>query len=265
MALPRRTPAYTYSGTALITGASAGLGVAYAEELARKGMDLILVARSAGPMEDLATRLRAETGRTMTVLPADLTDRQARARLVSDIEERGLVVDMVVNNAGFGTKGDFAELDPDRIVREIELNCVALADLARQFLPGMLERHHGAIINIASTAGFQPWPTMSVYGATKAFVRSLSLAMWSETRGTGVRVLSVCPGATDTDWMAKTGAPDMLPNRRSPKQVVASTFRALDRDQPEVVDGVVNWITGHVATIAPTRVKLPIARLYAKE
>lgn len=265
MALIRRSPAFSYTGTALVTGASAGLGVAYAEALAHKGMDLILVARTAAPMEDLATRLRRSTGRTVTVLPSDLTDRAARAELVTEVHERGLLVDMLVNNAGFGTKGDFAALDPDRVVREVELNCVALTDLARHFLPGMLERHRGAILNIASTAGFQPWPTMSVYGATKAYVRSLSLAMWSETRGTGVRVLSVCPGATDTEWMARTGAPDMLPNRRSPQQVVESTFRALDRDQPEVVDGVMNWITGHVATLAPTRVKLPIARMYAKE
>lgn len=261
----RRPPPFTYSGTALVTGASSGLGVAYAEALARKGMDLILVARSVGPMRQLADRLGAETGRTVTVLPCDLTDRTARTGLLSDLSARDLPVDVLVNNAGFGTKGDFATLDPDRVVREIELNCVALTELARHVLPAMLERHRGAIINIASTAGFQPWPTMSVYGATKAFVRSLSLAMWSETRGSGVRVLSVCPGPTDTEWMARTGAPGMLPNRRSPGQVVQSTFRALDRDQPEVVDGLMNWLTGHVAAIAPTRVTLPLARSYAKE
>lgn len=248
-----------------MTGASSGLGRHYSEFLARAGMDLVLVARRAEELQDLAAGIAQRHGRQATVLPTDLTDRSERAALFDRITEQNIHVDVLINNAGFGTKGDFADIDPDRITREIELNCVALTDLARRFLPPMLGRGHGAIINVASTAGFQPWPTMSVYAATKAYVRSFSQALWSETRGTGVRVLSVCPGATDTEWMANTGSPDMLPRRRTPEQVVQSTFRALNRSTPEVVDGPLNRLTSLLAGLVPTRLVLPVARAYAEE
>ncbi|WP_432558613.1 SDR family NAD(P)-dependent oxidoreductase [Granulicoccus sp. GXG6511] len=264
MAEKRPDHSFSLQGTALVTGASSGLGRHYAEFLARAGLDLILVARRADELKELAEGVLQRHGRAATVLPTDLTDRAARRALMAEVTDRGVQVDVLVNNAGFGTKGNFAELEPDRIIREIELNCVALTELARHFLPGMIERRHGAIINIASTAGFQPWPTMSVYGATKAYVRSFSQALWSETRGTGVRVLSVCPGATDTEWMANTGSPGMLPRRRTTEQVVQSTFRALNRDALEVVDGPLNRLTSFVAAVAPARVVLPIARQWAK-
>lgn len=264
MAEKRPDRSFSLHGTALVTGASSGLGRHYAEFLARAGMDLILVARRGEELQELAAEVLQRHGRTATVLPTDLTDRAARQALSTAIADQGLTVDVLINNAGFGTQGNFAEMDPDRIIREIELNCVALTDLARQFLPPMLTRGYGAIVNVASTAGFQPWPTMSVYGASKAYVRSFSQALWSETRDTGVRVLSVCPGPTDTEWMANTGSPGMLPNRRSTEQVVQSTFRALNRDAMEVVDGPMNRITALAASVVPTRVVLPIARLWAK-
>lgn len=265
MAAQRRDRTFPLRGTALVTGASSGLGRHYAEFLARAGLDLILVARRVEELEELAADIAQRHGRRATVLPTDLTDRAERSALLDRIAELGLPVDVLINNAGFGTKGEFARIDSERILDEVELNCVAVTHLARAFLPAMLERGYGAVINIASTAGFQPWPTMSVYGATKAYVRSFSHALWSETRDTGVRVLSVCPGPTDTDWMATAGSPGMLPRRRSPEQVVQSTFRALNRHAHEVVDGPLNQVTSFLAGLVPTRLVLPLARAYARD
>ena len=265
MAEKRPNRSFPLVGTALVTRASSGLDRHYADFLARAGLDVILVARLDEDLHELADVISQQYGRSATVLPTDLTDRPARQAMVEEVDSRGLRVDVLINNAGFGTQGEFATMDPDRIIREIELNCVALTDLTRHFLPGMLERRHGAVINVASTAGFQPWPTMSVYGASKSYVRSFSQALWWETRNTGVRVLSVCPGPTDTDWMANTGSPGMLPRRRTPEQVVQSTFRALNRDALEVIDGPMNRLTSFAASVVPTRVVLPIARLWAKE
>ena len=264
MAEQRRDRTFPLRGTALVTGASSGLGTHYAEFLARAGMDLVLVARRVSELEEVAETIKQRHGRQATVLPADLTDRAARAELTDQVTAQGITVDVLINNAGFGTKGEFAEIDPDRIVREVELNCVALTDLSRAYLPGMLDRRYGAIINIASTAGFQPIPGMSVYAATKAYVRSFSQALWSETRDTGVRVLSVCPGPTETEFMVAAGAPGMMPLRRTPEQVVQSTFRALNRNSPEAVDGPVNRITSFAANLVPTRLVLPVSRAYTK-
>lgn len=265
MARSRREAAFPLTGSALVTGASSGLGIQYAEQLARAGMDLILVARSEDALNHVAQDIRAKHAREVTVLATDLTDREARAGLIADVESRGLTVDVLVNNAGFGTTGEFATIDSDRLLREIELNCAALTHLARTFLPGMLSRRYGAIINVASTAGFQPLPHMAVYAATKAYVRSLSQAMWSETRGTGVRVLSVCPGPTETQFFVNTGSPSMMTNRRTPEEVVQSTFRALNRDRPEVVDGSMNRVTAVASSLAPTRLVLPMTRMFTKE
>lgn len=265
MAQTRRHTAFPLTGTALVTGASSGLGIQYAEQLARAGMDLILVARSADALQRVADGIVAKHGRAVTILPTDLTDREARGSLVADIQSRGLPVDVLVNNAGFGTVGPFAEFEPERIVNEIELNCVALSELARTYLPAMLSRSHGAIINLASTAGFQPLPRMSVYAATKAYVRSFSQALWAETRGTGVRVLCVCPGPTETQFFANTGSPGILSKRRAPEQVVMSTFRALNRDVPEVIDGPLNRVTAVAAGLLPKRVVMPVGRRITEE
>lgn len=264
MAEQRRDRTFPLRGTAVVTGASSGLGTHYAEFLARAGMDLVLVARRVAELEEVAATIAQRHGRQATVLPTDLTDRAARADLVDQIAAQGITVDVLINNAGFGTKSTFAQADPDRVMAEIELNCVALTDLTRAYLPGMLERNHGAIVNVASTAGFQPIPGLSVYAATKAYVRSFSQGLWSETRDTGVRVLSVCPGPTETEFMVAAGAPDMMPWRRTPEQVVQSTFRALNKNAPEVVDGPLNRGISLAAGLIPTRLMLPIARGYTK-
>lgn len=255
---------FPLSGTALVTGASSGLGEHYADFLARSGMALILTARSTAALEQNAARLADRHNCAVDVIPADLTDRDARRDLIARVDARG-PLDLLINNAGFGTHGPFVGMDPDRLENEIELNCVALTHLCRAFLPAMIDRGRGAIINVASTAGFQPMPTLSVYAATKAYVRSFSHAVWSETRGTGVRVLSVCPGPTQTQFFSNTGSPNMMARgRRSPEQVIQSTFRALNRDAVEVIDGPMNQLTARLAHLLPNRVVMPGARAYAE-
>lgn len=255
---------FTLSGTALVTGASSGLGEHYADFLARSGMKVILTARSGDKLAENAARIAERHNQTPIVIPADLTDRDSRQDLIAQVRAAG-PVDVLVNNAGFGTHGNFVTMDTDRVIQEIELNCVALTHLSREFLPDMLDRGHGAIINIASNAGFQPMPTFSVYAATKAYVRSFSQALWAETKGTGVRVLSVCPGPTETEFFTNTGEPSsMTILRRNPEQVIQSTFRALNKGVPEVVDGPSNQIISGISRHLPARLVLPIARAYAK-
>lgn len=256
-------PTFPLHGTALVTGASAGLGAHFADFLARSGCDLVLTARRAEALAENAERIRERHGRTVTVIPADLSDPAGRAELRAQLDALGTPIDILINNAGHGTAGDFATLPAERVSAEVELNCVAVTELSRHLLPGMIERGYGAIVNVASAAAYQPIPSMAVYAATKAYVLSLSQALWSETMGRGVRVVAVCPGPTDTDFFANTGEPEAMTWRRTPEQVVQSTFRALYRNQPSVVDGNVNTVTAKLSKVLPIRFVLPMARRYA--
>lgn len=250
-------------GTALITGASGGLGEAYAEFLARSGLDVVLSARNVAKLEALAARLRERHNRAVTVLPCDLTDRQAREQLVANLAARGLTIDVLVNNAGFGTQSDFADIPTERVLDEIETNVAALTHLTRLLLPGMRERRYGVVINIASTGAFQPIPTMAVYAATKSYVLSFTQALWSENLEHGVRVIAVCPGPTETGFFEAAGAPDAMTTRRTPDQVVRSTFQTLGRGEPSVIDGVANAVLARIAHSAPVKIALPVARRIA--
>lgn len=245
---------------ALVTGASGGLGQAYCDHLAAQGHDIVLVSRRTEQMEQIAEDLRRRHHVETLVLGVDLARQDERDRLAEELERRGVEVGVLVNNAGFGTIGDFAEAEMGRMNDEIALNCAAVAHLSRLFLPAMLERGRGTIINIASTAAFQPIPTMAVYAATKAFVLSLSQALWEETRRTPVRVIAVCPGATKTPFFDTAGDDKVLSRRRTPEQVVTSTFKALERRAPSVTDGVLNALQGQVAKLSPARIAVPIAR-----
>jgi len=199
-----RAEPFQYRGsTALVTGASSGMGAAFAEQLAALGADLLLVARSAGVLEEMAGRLGERYGIGARPLPTDLADPASRGDLAAQLESTR--VDLLVNSAGVGTHGSFHELPLDREIGLVELNCVAVVQLTRIVLPGMLERGRGGIVNLASTAAFQPTPTMSTYGATKAFVLSFSAAVAEECRGSGVRVLAFCPGPVQTGFGGATG------------------------------------------------------------
>ncbi len=243
----------------LITGASAGLGAEYARAFAARGHDLVLVARRQEALETLATDLRAAHGVTVTVLARDLATAAAGAELVAATESAGITVDVLVNNAGFGTHGDLVDADPQRLADEIQLNCATLVDLTVRYLPGMRSRGRGTIINIASTAGFQPVPHMAVYGATKAFVLSFSEALWAEEKPHGIRVLAVCPGATDTEFFDIAGESAALGRKRTARQVVDRTMRELDSGKPSFVDGLANAVTAHLLTrLVPRRLLITV-------
>ncbi len=246
---------------AVVTGASSGLGVTFAEKVASEGVNVLLAARTAGPMEELAARLQERHGVETLVVPVDLSDREARGALVDRLH--GMDISYLINNAGFATIGDFAEADPDRMLQEKELNMVALTQLARAVAPGMISRGRGAIINVASTAAFQPIPTMAVYAATKAYVLRLTIALWEELFHTGVRAIAICPGPTDTPFFAEAGDDSKMAKRRTPAQVVETTFAGLGRHQPYVVDGASNALMAFATRLAPVRLQAALARWVA--
>lgn len=191
---------------ALVTGASSGIGRAIARRLAVRGHDLVLVARSEGELRALAAEVEGADGARAEVLPADLSDPVAVDALVERVEVRGIPVEVLVNNAGFGLYGPFVEEDPERERAMIQVNALALTALCRRFVPAMVERGHGRVLNVASTAAFQPGPLMAVYYATKAYVLSFSVALAVELEETGVTVTTLCPGPTRTGFARAAGA-----------------------------------------------------------
>jgi short-subunit dehydrogenase len=245
--------------TVLITGASSGIGAAYAREFAARGADLVLVARSEDTMRRLAEDLRAAHGGRVDVVPVDLAVPGAADLVAERVAVLGIDVDLLVNNAGFGMHGDFADADAGRITAQIQLNCVALVDLSRRFLPGMMARRRGAIINVASTAAFQPLPHMAVYGATKAFVLSFSEALYAEAKPAGVKVLAICPGATRTPFFDVAGEDAAVGRKRTPEQVVATTLSALRAGRPSRVDGRANALLAVLTRWAPRRLVIALA------
>ena len=191
--------------TVLITGASSGIGRQLARQFASDGANLVLVARSAASLGELAVELAATYGVQAQALPADLSQPAGPAEIVQTLTQRHVAVDILVNNAGFGALGTIARIGVERQLEMIEVNVAALTRLTAMLLPGMLERHRGAIMNVASTAAFQAGPNQAVYFATKAYVLSFTQALAEETRGSGVRVCCLAPGPTDTGFAAQAG------------------------------------------------------------
>ena len=246
--------------TALITGASGGIGKEFAVTLASKGADVILVARSADKLAALADELRSKHKVRAEVITADLSVPGAADHVVAGVDDLGLTVDVLINNAGFGTYGDLVDADPARIREEVALNVGALTDLTTIYLQTMAAQGSGVIVNVASTAAFQPVPHMAVYAATKAYVLSLSEALWWEGKQKGVKVLALCPGATDTEFFTVAGSDDAaVGGRRSTKQVVETALKALDAGKPSVVDGLQNRVSAVSSRFAPRRVVVAIA------
>lgn len=244
---------------ALVTGASSGLGMEFAHRLAERGADLVLVARRADRLEQLATELRAKYGTTCTVVPLDLTAPDAVASLVATLAAAGIRLSTLVNNAGFGTHGTFATLDPDRIADEIQLNVTALVELTRTFLPELLASSNGALVNVASTAAFQPMPRMAVYGATKAFVLSFTEAIASENRRSSLKVLALCPGPTTTEFFDVATSHDAaFGTFQTAEQVITTAFAALDRTRTpaSIVSGRINAAQATSVGFAPRRLVL---------
>jgi uncharacterized protein len=242
---------------ALVTGASSGIGADLARELARDGYDLVLSARTVAPMQALAAELEAH-GANATVIAADLGQPGAAARLVSEIESRGLTIDVLVNNAGLGAIGRIDQMDPQRIGDMLQVNVVALTELTRLLLPGMVARRHGKVLLVASTASFQPGPRMAVYFATKAYVLSLGEALAYELRGTGVTVTTLCPGATATNFFTVAGAAEIaLHPAMSAAKVARLGYRAMKAGRRVVIAGLLNRVLAVAGRHAPHSLTLP--------
>ncbi|MEU8707948.1 SDR family oxidoreductase [Streptomyces sp. NPDC048565] len=234
-----------FSGqTTIVTGASSGIGAAFARELARRGSDVVLVARRRDRLEALASELRARHGVRTTAISLDLGEPGAGRRLAADLAQRGITVDGLVNNAGFGTDGAFHQEDPDRLTDEINVDVANLVDLTRAFIEPLRTSGRGILVNLASMAAYTPTPAMAVYAACKAFVLSFTEALWYESRGTGLRVLSFAPGLTRTEFFDALGGGAYRGRYQTPEQAVATAMRALDRGRrPSVQSGRLNALT----------------------
>ena len=242
---------------ALVTGASAGLGVEFARQLSKRGHTLVLVARRKERLEQLARELG-----NARAIAIDLSKRSASANLLAQIEDNGEVVDLLVNNAGFGLIGRFAELDAKREREMIDLNVGTLTDLCRSVAPGMIRRKSGSILNVASTAAFQPGPKMAVYFATKAFVLSLSEALHEELKPNGIKVSCLCPGPTRTEFGEVAGfAGNSLFDRvaMNAAEVVETGLKGLDSNDAVVVPGWTNKVTAASTRFAPRSIVRKIA------
>jgi short-subunit dehydrogenase len=252
--------------TTLITGASSGIGEVFARKLAARGHNLLLVARS----EDKLITLCNELGRIKSIhaqyVAMDLSEPDAPARLFEETQKRGLEIDLLINNAGFGSMGDFAKLDLQRELDMIDLNVRSLVELTQRFLVPMRERKSGSIINVASTAGFQPVPFMATYAATKAFVLSFSEALWEENRPHGVKVMALCPGVTDTNFF-EASRMQRPPARisQTAADVVDTALRGLARGKSSVISGWTNFLMVESERLAPRSLVLRTAGMVLRK
>ncbi|MES4886113.1 SDR family NAD(P)-dependent oxidoreductase [Streptomyces sp. NPDC000349] len=221
--------------TAVVTGATSGIGAAIVERLAEHGAHLVLVARDLNRLESMAARLRARYGVDVFTSPLDLADRESPSLLAEWLDEAGVEVEMLVNSAGTSMVGVLGDSNPAQVRAMLELNVGALAELTAWLLPGMIRRGRGSVINISSTGAYQPAPYMAAYAASKTFVLSFTQAVWAETSGTGVRVVAVCPGPTETPMVTSSSL-----RRRQPKDVARTALATLGDGRPAVVDGLGN-------------------------
>ncbi|SDM99636.1 hypothetical protein SAMN04487949_3108 [Halogranum gelatinilyticum] len=241
-------------GVALVTGASSGIGWELSKLFAADGYDLVLVARSEDKLRELGEMLQREHGIGVTVVVKDLARPESPGEIQAALDERGITVDVLVNNAGFGTNGPFTETDLGRELDEIQVNVTALTELTKRFLPGMVERGHGRVLNVASTAAFQPGPFMAVYYATKAYVLSFSEAISEELDGTGVTVTALCPGATSTKFDERAGVTDtplFQGDVASAADVAETGYRATMQGKPVVVHGWKNKLLTLAVRFSP--------------
>lgn len=228
----------------LVTGASSGIGAAFARALRRRGDELILVARRADRLEALARELGGPD--VVAIVAADLTRPGAVEEIAERVDAQGLLVDTLVNNAGVGHTGRFLEEPPERILGMLDLNNRAAVAMTRRFVPGMVARKRGALINVVSTAAFQPVPYLAVYAASKAFLLSFTEGLATELIGSGVRVQALCPGLTATEFQQIAGTNRVPFNRTAamlPEAVVAACLAGLDRGALRVVPGFLNRAT----------------------
>ena len=232
-------------GWAVVTGASSGLGRGLAAGLADRGMSLVLTGRNEARLHEAAHEIGSASGVEVETVAADLSTPSGVSALLHHVGERP--IEVLVNNAGFGSYGPFVEADPDREAEEVALDVGAVVTLARAFLPGMLARGSGGILNVASTIAFQPAPYQAVYGASKAFVLSFSQALWAEARASGVAVTALCPGPTRTGFVDALGAAEagqtaIYRRLGEPEPVIEAGLRALDEGRAVVIPGARNKV-----------------------
>ncbi len=246
--------------TVLITGASGGIGEAFARQLAALRKSLILVARRRDRLQTLAEELHNAHGIQTHVIAADLALPSAAQSLFATTQQQGLEVDLLINNAGFGKGGAFTEIPLKVQADMVRLNVNTLMELTRLYLPAMRRRRRGGVINVASTAAFQPVPYLAVYGATKAFVLSFSEAVAEEVRADGVIVMALCPGPTATGFWTAADLQDVRPRSMpGPEEVVAQALRAFEQGRSSFIHGGLNKAMALGARLAPRRLVLSIA------
>ncbi|HUX23997.1 MAG TPA: SDR family oxidoreductase [Burkholderiales bacterium] len=249
--------------TALVTGASGGIGEAIAEQFAKDRIDLVIVARSAKQLEANAAKWRAQYGAAIAVIASDLAQAGAAQALADDVLGQGIAIDYLVNNAGYGSFGLFADSDLDYDVGMMRLNMETLTILSKRFLPGIIARR-GKIMNVASTAAFQPGPYMAVYYATKAYVLSFSEAIAEELEGTGVTVTAFCPGPTASGFQDKAALHDsgLVKGRRMPgaEEVGIAGYRAMQRGQRVYIPGAMNWLLAQSIRYTPRRLVTKVVK-----
>ena len=262
MALPPPSP----SATALITGASSGIGAEIARLLAERGHGVTLVARRRDRLEELASELSDAHGVRAEVEACDLASSGARSRMIRDIQARGPAVEILVNNAGFGSGGRFHELDTETELEMVRTNVEAVVHLCSEFVPGMVERGRGAVLNVASVAAFQPVPRQATYGATKAFVLSLTDALTADLHGTGVTATSLCPGPVPTEFGDVAEIDENLMSipgvSVSPEDVARNAVEGLERGKRVVVPGPATRATALLGSLTPRWITLEAMRRF---
>ncbi len=245
--------------TTLITGASSGIGAAFARKLAARGRNVLLVARSEDKLITLCNELGRLSGIRAQYLTLDLRKPDAAGQLFEETKKRELEIDMLINNAGFGSMGDFAQLDLSRELEMIELNVQSLVELTHRFLVPMRERKQGTIVNVASTAAFQAVPFMATYAATKSFILSFSEALWEENRPHGIHVMALCPGVTETNFF-EASRMDRPPMRatQTAEEVVETALRGLARRKSTVISGWTNLLMVETERVVPRSLVLKL-------
>lgn len=257
-------PVPTSDTAALVTGASSGIGTAIARELAGRGHQVVLVARSEDKLRAVADEITAAGG-TAHVVPTDLADRSARAGLFDRVDALGLTVDVLVNNAGFSTTGPVAEADVQRELDQVEVDVASVVELTTRWIPGAKRRGRGALLNVASTVAFQPFPGQAGYGAAKAHVLSYTQALAAEMKGTGVTVTALCPGPVETGFVDAAGFTDEEAHGAMPRvmwveapKVARAGVDGLAKGRKVVIPGAPNRIGATFASLMPRTVLLPV-------
>lgn len=249
---------------AFVTGASSGIGAEFARELAARGMHLVLTARREEMLQELAEDLHTRHGTHSLIMPGDLSEPEFAPKLIEELDRQEVAIELLINNAGFGIACEIENTSREEVQKMLRVNVESLTDLTYLLLPRMLERGHGAVINVSSISGFQPVAFMPAYAATKAYILNFSEALWAECHTQGVSVMALCPGITNTNFFNIAGVPSWLKKRASqtPEQVVRSALRGLEKKRQYWVTGWRNYILTNMSRFVSRRVAVTQSMKY---